>query len=280
MQTVSMVMWLLVLGVLGLVGTVEGMWGFDAHYVTAVVAQERLSARAASRVASILGNERLQDICTWADEVRSQSQYSWSSNLHFVNPQHDPVDNECSFSMSRDCDNNFCVVGAVLNYTDQLDRGYGNQEEALKFLTHFVADMHQPLHVCGVYTGGNSFTVKFYGSNTNLHSLLDTGIPTRTLDLEFDGRLLSYSEDLLDRIYGEWSDEIPDWIKCNPSVNTTVCPEYWASQVEPINCSNVYKGIEIGDNLTDDYYEANKDVISKLLAQAGVRLAAVLNEIL
>ena len=46
--------------------------------------------------------------------------------------------------------------------------------EALKFLVHFVGDVHQPLHAgYGVDRGGNDIKVWFYGDNTNLHSLWD-----------------------------------------------------------------------------------------------------------
>ena len=85
--------------------------------------------------------------------MRGQSQYSWSSNLHFVNPVHNPP-SQCSWNYDRDCVNDFCVVSAVFNFTEQLfGRKPGDEEEALKFLTHFVQDMHQPLHGTGLRRG-------------------------------------------------------------------------------------------------------------------------------
>jgi len=41
----------------------------------------------------------------------------------------------------------------------------------------------------------------------------------------------------------------------------------------------VWYGIQEGDDLGDDYYYANYILTEKLLAQGGLRLAAVLNEI-
>ena len=80
----------------------------------------------------------------------------------------------------------------------------------------------------------------------------------------------------MNRINGEWKAEVPSWISCS-SGSTVACPIEWAEQIELINCSNCWKGLSA--NLGDDYYNNNKDVIAKLLAQGGVRLAAVLNEI-
>ena len=77
---------------------------------------------------------------------------------------------------------------------------------------------------------------------------------------------------------GEWSDEIPSWTVCR-TVNGTICPDEWAGDVEPINCSNVWYGIEENDDLRDDYYNANYVITEQLLAKGGLRLAAVLNEI-
>ena len=76
----------------------------------------------------------------------------------------------------------------------------------------------------------------------------------------------------------DWADEIPSWTMCSNG-STTICPDEWAAEIEPINCSNVWVDIEEGDNLTGPYYNANYVVIEKLLAQASIRLAAALNEI-
>lgn len=78
-----------------------------------------------------------------------QAQYAWSAPLHYVNPKHDPMNGQCSYDDARDCTNDFCVTSAVSNFTTQLKSGSGSAkslEDALKFLAHFVGDMHQPLH--------------------------------------------------------------------------------------------------------------------------------------
>jgi hypothetical protein len=49
--------------------------------------------------------------------------------------------------------------------------------EALKFLVHLVADVHQPLHASDDDDrGGNDIRVTFLGRQTNLHAVWDWGI--------------------------------------------------------------------------------------------------------
>ena len=54
----------------------------------------------------------------------------------------------CQFSAGPDCPNGSCVVTAIANYTVRLRDDGPDVEgrlEALKFLIHFVGDVHQPL---------------------------------------------------------------------------------------------------------------------------------------
>ena len=49
--------------------------------------------------------------------------------------------------------------------------------KALKYLVHFVADVHQPLHAgYADDKGGNKYQVRAFGRGTNLHALWDTGL--------------------------------------------------------------------------------------------------------
>jgi hypothetical protein len=67
------------------------------------------------------------------------------------------------------------VLGGVKNTTGILEdfvlSGFSGPdhlaEEALKFLVHFVGDMHQPLHLTGRERGGNGIKVRFDGRITS-----------------------------------------------------------------------------------------------------------------
>ena len=57
----------------------------------------------------------------------------------------------------------------------------------LKLLVHFVGDLHQPLHLGQeIDRGANRIYVKWFGSNTNLHSVWDSKM--------IDSYKMSYSE--------------------------------------------------------------------------------------
>jgi len=51
------------------------------------------------------------------------------------------------------------------------------RSDALKFLVHFVGDIHQPLHTEGFAAGANGILVTFMGRKTNLHAVWDVWIP-------------------------------------------------------------------------------------------------------
>jgi hypothetical protein len=68
-----------------------------------------------------------------------------SAQLHYI----DTPDKACTFVYTRDCVDDACVAGAIANYTDRLkdtSLPKAQRAEALKFIVHFVGDIHQPLH--------------------------------------------------------------------------------------------------------------------------------------
>jgi len=81
---------------------------------------------------------------------------------------------------TRDCPNGACVVAKIEQFERVLaDRQASERErlEALKYLVHFIGDMHQPLHASNNHDrGGNDVTVTFVGRQTNLHAVWDSGI--------------------------------------------------------------------------------------------------------
>jgi hypothetical protein len=74
------------------------------------------------------------------------------------------------------------VLGAIKNVTGILEEYAGERAgaytydaraaEALKFLVHFVGDMHMPLHLTGRERGGNGARVTFDGRHTSTLLLL------------------------------------------------------------------------------------------------------------
>ena len=81
--------------------------------------------------------------------MRSTPEYQWSAPLHFI----DTPDWSCAYDANNDCPNQLCVAGAIANYTGRVTSTDPSvSDEAAKFITHFLGDIHQPLHV-GFTTG-------------------------------------------------------------------------------------------------------------------------------
>lgn len=127
-----------------------------------------LTSNTASQVGKILKpGETLESVSTWADQIKSDPAYKWSSALHFINTP----DWQCAFTPTTDCAGDRCLYGAILNYTARSTDKTGEQQyEALKFLDHFLGDIHQPLHVAFQSNlGGNTIKGTFLGESGNLH---------------------------------------------------------------------------------------------------------------
>ena len=117
--------------------------------MTASVAEAFLKPETARAIKQVLRGNNLTGVASWADEIKRQPRYRWTSTLHYSNPKDDEPA-QCGYDYQRDCPDQKCVVGAIFNFTavydPQRQHSADVREEALKFLVHFVGDMHQPLH--------------------------------------------------------------------------------------------------------------------------------------
>ena len=124
----------------------------------------------------------LAPIATWADNVRFRMR--WSSPLHYVGSADDHPSQICAFPGKHGWAGNKGgnVLAAIRNTTGLLNdwtaRSQSNARmdtfvnddaanEALKFLVHFMGDLHMPLHLTGRDRGGNSVKVRFGGRITS-----------------------------------------------------------------------------------------------------------------
>jgi hypothetical protein len=159
-------------------------WGAKAHRVVGHLAQSQLHPQAAAAVATLLAGEAdptLAGVAYWADEQREAG--SWlgrrTARWHFVNLPR----GTCAYLPARDCPDGDCVIGAINRQRARLgDASLPAREraEALKYLVHLVADVHQPLHAGHRDDrGGNEVQLHFQGEGWNLHSTWDRLLPAR-----------------------------------------------------------------------------------------------------
>jgi len=214
-------------------------------------------------VEELLAGQSLAEVSTWADEIKSDDSWNWARPLHYANVPTDAT----GFDLTRDCPEHGCVVRAILEYSDVLrDESAATPEraEALRFLVHFVGDIHQPLHVSRAEDrGGNSIRVRFFGRETNLHRAWDTHLIEHT-----EKEWPSYADELLESTTPQRRTE---W-------ESTIDPIAWADESYSLAISHAYP-IPADGMLGDDYFERNIPIVDERLAMGGVRLAALLNGI-
>ncbi len=163
-------------------------WGLEGHAVVAEFATMRLTDAANAQVAALLEpGESLASVASWADDVRHKR--SETAQWHFV----DIPKSATQYDPARDCrptPHGDCVVAAIERFKTVLANATAARParaEALKFLVHFVGDIHQPLHCADNHDrGGNDITVAFFKASTNLHAVWDTGIITKAGVTEID----------------------------------------------------------------------------------------------
>ncbi len=147
------------------------------HEIVAAIAQSYLEPGVLKSVCSILADDAkgdqvrgdapcyLSTVATWADKIRFHAR--WSAPLHFINGNGDHPPGDCRFPGpdgwgGKERANVLDAVNNVSSILTDFAQGSTTSaapelaQEALKFLIHFVGDMHQPLHLCGRDRGGNS----------------------------------------------------------------------------------------------------------------------------
>jgi hypothetical protein len=161
-------------------------WSFKGHQTLAEIAERQLPEGTLSALRALLADEptpSLAAISTWPDEVREDERWRHTGRWHFVNfPQ-----GACPYRPERDCADGNCVIGALEAQRAALRDPSTPRErrvEALKFVVHFVGDIHQPLHAgYGFDRGGNDTQIRLNRMGSNLHALWD-GLLIDTLELD------------------------------------------------------------------------------------------------
>jgi len=232
-------------------------WGPTGHRAVGRIAEHHLSAAAARGVAAILGSETLAEVATWPDEIRSDPSWNRAKPWHYISID----DGETYETTAKSPDGD--VVEAIDRFSKVLKDPQADPTskiQALKFLVHFVGDIHQPLHVGRrADQGGNSIRVSWFGENTNLHSVWDEKI--------LEAEKLSFSE-VAEFIDHPTLEEVRTWQAA------TVTD--WATESAAVR-QQVYA---IGDGkLSYTYQYVNIPLVKRRLVQAGVRLAGLLNSI-
>ncbi|WP_372018822.1 S1/P1 nuclease [Pseudoxanthomonas sp. 10H] len=239
-------------------------WGPLGHRLVARLAEDALTPQARAGIDRLLQAEPdpgLAGIASWADDLRATDPGlgKRSARWHYVNIG----DPGCAFDADRDCPGGDCVVAAIETQARILaDRSLSDAErrQALKFVVHFVGDVHQPLHAGHAHDrGGNDYQVNWRGKGGNLHSLWDSGM-LNAQGLDEDAWLARLRA-------------LPAPAAVSPL--PARAPQRWAEQsCRVVVAPGFYPG---GHVIDQGYVDAHLPVAEAQLRLAGARLAATLN---
>jgi hypothetical protein len=269
-----------------LISSAAYAWGPEGHAIVADIAEAHLSAAALSEVKNLLaleGHENLDEISSWADQTppKTPANALW----HYVDiPLHEP-----HYQADRDCQRDACVVKKLGEYALLLaDKSKDKQSrlEALKWLTHFTGDIHQPLHAeNNADQGGNQVKLSYFGKHTNLHSIWDGAILEQALNLRlgpnftFDHALVRQTANQLNGMIKE--SELESWSRPDLLNAIDNSAGAWAEESHTLALV-AYDNLPAIQTVDGEakYQSVVWPVARTQLQKAGIRLAELLNEAL
>jgi hypothetical protein len=290
-------------------------WGCKGHQTAALLAEKHLSPEAKQMVQTLLtqnpidpalkrfcgsfGLDPMADSATWADDERAQD--PTTGPWHFIDIPLGVTDEK---KVESFCGAEGCVTKAITQQLailkDKTASG-ANRANALRFIIHFVGDLHQPLHgTTNDDRGGNCVPVKYFNRNPhaknnsytpNLHHIWDTEIVERdmegadveefanTLDAKFTDSLAEWQQGGMQLDAWAWESHqhsvdtaygaLPVHIAPEPDVPVNSCADD-----HNIGLRMLHKHIVVGAG----YQDVAAAVAEERIAQAGIRLAMILND--
>jgi hypothetical protein len=265
------------LGLVALVLLLPGAaraWGPDGHVIVAEIAQRNLKPATKTALRKLLPEEAtLADVANWADDVRPSRPETKTWHYVDISVKVEPA----SYLASRDCKEDGCIVAQIERLAKVLKNKKAAKKdrvEALKFIVHFVGDLHQPLHAADDDDrGGNEKKVRLDLDQFAVK-------PASSLHGVWDGDLIAAREIGRAAYIGELA-ALTTEEKAELRTGTVVD---WANESHKEGRKTVYgllpkatTGVFV---LKDDYFESGMAVVSLQLQRAGIRLAKILNDAL
>jgi hypothetical protein len=294
-------------------------WGCEGHQLVALLAEKHLTPHALAMAKKILaegpidpslsrycnegGIDALADASTWPDDIRALRPDT--APWHYVDiPLGTTVRDVEKFCDPKES----CVTRAIADQLAILRSAEANPQkraDALRFLIHFVGDLHQPLHAAtNNDQGGNCVAVAFFDAlpqlrnpqtqsyAPNLHGVWDTNIIERAtagktvdqiaedLDQSFQGKMARWQKGsanidawawesyqlAVKMVYGKLPVHIP--VESPQPVMTCADANHISARMLALN-----------ERLNEPYQRMAGPAVRERLAQAGTRLAILLNEL-
>ena len=234
-------------------------WGSTGHRTIGKIADNYLKGKTKRKIAELLDGQSLALVSTFGDDIKSDKRYKDFYTWHYVNMPFGVKYEDSEKNTRGDL-----VTGIEKCKSVILDESASKQDKVfyLKLLVHFMGDLHQPMHVGRKEDkGGNTVQVKWFGSNTNLHTVWDSKMISH-FGMSYSELAENTSETTKDQITEYQKGSVVDW------VNDT-----------HIYAKQVYNSAKIGEDLRYNYMYQYFDLTKSQLQKGGIRLAKVLNDL-
>jgi hypothetical protein len=217
----------------------------------------------------------------WPDDLRPFAEFDSFKPLHFIDMPFS-IDGTALPAGVPEPDN---IVKALEDNVNVLKTSTDQdaQAQALRFIIHFVGDIHQPLHCATRVSsanpdgdrGGNLVSIKVAGKKTNLHSYWDGGIGS------FPKTGPNFAPPPLSQIPGAAATAMAGNPATDPKLKLDDPFNFaaWADESFALAKSTAYKGMQNGVTSTAAYNSKALRVARQRVAWGGYRLAALLNAI-
>lgn len=247
-------------------------WGDLGHEVICEIALRQVSAATRAEIDKLIQTDpeysSFADACTWADHPRKRAAE------HFLN-----LPRESHGLTTQDCPGaSTCVVSAIRQDFALLASKATPQADklvALKFVAHWVGDVHQPLHVSFEDDrGGNR--IRITGKcPSNLHSAWDTCLIHYAVGDNPGTAASELLSSITPRQAQAWARaSLRDWANESFAITHSLATHYCL--LTSTSCQPTVSALKIDDA----YIAANVPVVREQLAKAGIRLAHLLDQAL
>ena len=245
-------------------------WGPKGHDVVAAIAERHLTKKTKKALNELLDGKSIVYYSSWMDNIQNSPYwndgYNKTKTWHYAN-----VDKGLTYQTMTKNPKGDVVTGLEM-LTKELKENYDNLTDSMrvdyvKMIVHMVGDMHCPMHAGRLSDrGGNQMKVKWFGQNSNLHSVWDS----KMID---SARKWNYSE---------WADQLDRTDKkFKKSVMRGTFEEWFTDTVE--YAASIYEYVENIDaetpNLSYQFVYDFSPLLEDRLLVGGYRLAYVLNSI-
>ena len=259
-----------------------GAWGDVGHKIVCEIAFHELSDRARAEVLRLIRKDTefsvFSESCVWADHPKQRE------TEHYINvPRSFPA-----FAAAECPTRSRCLFSAIRTDLKTLTTPGGADQarlRSLKFLGHWVGDLHQPLHVSFADDRGGSRIVEDTGvCASDLHGVWDWCIIEQTLGRNARTIARNLQESIASADRAAWqAGRVQDWATESLALAREASVGYCVQNRNACEYDTGRPTYRPGSRqrvvkVDAAYLETHRAAVVERLKRGGVRLAYLLNQ--